>query len=191
MWNWRLQRKTADQQIQSDNVDVAINHTVQNVLTGRFIPGDRLKEAEISKATGLGLGYAREALQIMAGAKILSHQQNHGYRLLGMEEGQRTGCLDVLELSLSLALDLIAAGPQPQKFQAALHAFQHATAAPKDDVVDSLSRLFDLLDLLMAQSGNRYLPQVYLGARPVLLMSYLRQAVALKFKKAGPIAFHS
>lgn len=178
MWNWRLNRRPLDAGSQNDNVDLAIAHAVDSILSGRCSPGDKIKEADLAKGTGLGVGYAREALQLMTGAKILERQQNHGYRVRQLDGPQLAGYLDTLEITLTLALELIRDDQWAKQQDGALMNMLHARALAKPTRDETLlHNLFEIFDVLVEKSGSRYLPHVYVSLCPVLLAIYLMSAL--------------
>lgn len=178
MWNWRLNRRPLDAGSQNDNVDLAIAHAVDSILSGRCSPGDKIKEADLAQGTGLGVGYAREALQLMTGAKILERQQNHGYRVRRLDGPQLAGYLDTLETTLTLALELIRDGQWAIEDGGALTGMLQSRTAEKPAEDETLLyRLFEIFDVLVEKSGSRYLPHVYVSLCPVLLATYLRNAL--------------
>lgn len=65
--------------MRSDGVEAALDFLRRAVVTGQFVPGEKLNQADIAAKLGMSRIPVREALGILAAEGALTYEKNRGY----------------------------------------------------------------------------------------------------------------
>jgi DNA-binding GntR family transcriptional regulator len=154
------------------STDTVVNHITAGVLAGRFVPGQRLVEADITHALRVSRGPVREAFRRLDALGILSRTMHRG------------AC--VRTLSRTEAIDLMIAAESIDSLTARLAATAMSTRRGGRQLVARAAELrryrdkeYDLAgapqlrqhfyDILIAMTGNTQLPSLFPTMRIHLL----------------------
>lgn len=80
---------------QMDNVSTAVEMIRQKLLSGDYVPGDRLGEAEIAGELGISRTPVREALRILSSDGLVEINKNRGARVAEWSEEELTNVFEV------------------------------------------------------------------------------------------------
>jgi DNA-binding GntR family transcriptional regulator len=160
--------------------DGVVRDIVRGLYEGRYEPGQRLQEAQLTAAYGLSRGPVREALNALAvmGIVELTPQRGAQVRVLGIEEAIDTLVVAqaLIGLSARLAATNAIPGPLQDRLQAALETIQSfdadaggaAFAIARDSFYGSITGMASNLEL------SRVLPTVRIHLIRVQFRSVLR-----------------
>lgn len=130
----------------------------QALLSGRFAPGERLKERELVELLGVSRTLLREALRQIEAEGLIEIVPNRGpvVAVLSYEEAEEIyEVRGILEAQACTGFALRASGAQVQELEA---AFGELTAAARrGDVRGTLTWSDTFYDIIVAGSGNRVL----------------------------------
>lgn len=142
--------------------DLVVDAIVRGLRAGRYVPGQRLIEADLSADTGVSRGPVREALKRLAaeGVIVLTPHRGAYIRALTREEVRDT--LVVLEtltgLTARLAARRIGTGGSRRRFEAAL---AHLLGfRDRGDGIAFLDARRSFYDTLIEIGGNRELKRI-------------------------------
>lgn len=85
------------------SADIVFNGIVQGLYEGRYGPGQRLAEVDLTTTYGVSRGSVREALNRLAAAGIITLSLHRGAQIRALTRGDVADILEVLELMLGLA----------------------------------------------------------------------------------------
>jgi DNA-binding GntR family transcriptional regulator len=99
---------------------------LEGLYEGRFVPGQRLVEADLTRAYGVSRGSVREALSRLAAEGIVELNLHRGAQIRMMTRAEALNFITLLELLIGLAARLAAqklkgaakTSPERKKFQA-------------------------------------------------------------------------
>ncbi len=138
---------------------------VQGIRSGRYVPGQRLIEADLMEEFRSTRGPVREALRILAGDGIVELVSGKGARVKKLERDDLvelfpvlTGLLDV---TVRLAIPRLAEAPWRERLDSAMEALRRARAL--EDYGQFQLAGIRYADLLMDAAANRYL--IFLNAK--------------------------
>jgi DNA-binding GntR family transcriptional regulator len=112
------------------------------IVTGRFQPNQRLVEAELTRAFGVGRSAVRTALARLEQEGLVEHERHRGARVRLVEQREAVEILETRAVLEGLT---------------ARHAAQHATEDDVDGlrvILAEMRRLLDADDLLAASDRN-------------------------------------
>jgi DNA-binding GntR family transcriptional regulator len=168
----RSHTELTEADLEHSSTDVVINHIVSGVLAGRFVPGQRLVEADLTRALRISRGPVREAFRRLDALGILSRTMHRGacVRTLSRTEG-----IDLLlttepliGLVARLAADEVKAGNGWSDI--ALLGRELRSYRDRDpDLSNDPSQRQHFYDILIAIGGNTQLPSVFPTMRIHLL----------------------
>jgi DNA-binding GntR family transcriptional regulator len=137
---------------------------IERLLRERHVaPGDRLVEADLAKALGLGRGPIREALRILAGDGVVELTPNRGARIRIIDRGTLIEIMQVITSLFCLGADLFAARRPSERAIHALRAIAQEikTAAKRGDTHVLNLRFIEYHQIVFHFSGNKYLSQLF------------------------------
>lgn len=165
--------------------DQIVREIIRGLYQGRFVPGQKLTEAELTRRFGVGRGTVREALKRLAadGIVVVSLHRGANIRTLTREEARNT--LEVIEalaaLSAKLAAERLSSPSDVKLLQDANAAL---TAAKSDPNSFEFGRLRDRFYRQLAQiSGNGELSQLMPTVQAHLLRVQFRAAYGLEAER--------
>jgi DNA-binding GntR family transcriptional regulator len=164
--------RQADAESDISSSDRVVEHITSGILAGRFVPGQRLVEADLTHTLQVSRGPVREAFRRLDALGILARTMHRGASVRTLS---RTEALDLLAASepLSQLAGRLAAermATRPKGFDAA--AFERELKPFRDRVEDSRNLLGQrqrFYDLIIAMSGNTQLPSMMPNMRIQLL----------------------
>lgn len=188
--------------------DVVAERLRDGVRTGRYVPGQRLVEADLTSELKLSRGPVREALKLLAAEGLVELNRHRGAALRQLGRREVRDILTIQEsltsLAARLAAERIGEPGHRRRFKAAYTALLAAHGRGKDEsaVLDARVRFYVEL---VAIGGNRELarfvpiPQTNLlraqferhlptGERGLRREDYRRIASLILDGKAGPAA---
>jgi DNA-binding GntR family transcriptional regulator len=130
----------------------------QALLEGRFKPGEYLSDTALAREMNVSRGPVREALLILAQQGLITHEQNHGFSVLGFADRDHQE-IDEIRLRLeALALDLAGSRVTDED----IRKFEAFLAGTKDVSRQSPSAEWvkaelDFHGMIWELSGNRWL----------------------------------
>lgn len=161
---------------ESDSVsspDKVVAWIVKGILAGRFVPGQKLVEAELLQSLQVSRGPVREAFKRLHGEGIVTLTRHRGAHIRALARDEAADLLIVLEaltvLMATLAATAIKNGANARKMKEAFEVLESFREGKSTDNVLIGSRRY-FYDTLMLIGGNRQLPSIV----PVMLIHLLR-----------------
>lgn len=147
----------------SEDVTRAVQGIERLLRERRFAPGDRLVEADLANALGLGRGPIREALRILAGDGVVELNANRGARIRIIDKATLIEIMQVITSLFCLGADLFATRRPSERAIHALRAITHEIkSAAKRGAADLLNlRFIEYHQIVFHFSGNKYLSQLF------------------------------
>lgn len=153
--------------------DRVVRWIVKGILSGRYVPGQKLVEAELLQTLKVSRGPVREAFKRLHGEGIVSLTRHRGAHIRALAREEAADLLVILEaltaLSARLSAVAVKEGANPRQMKEAfetLKSFQNATS--QDNTLIGRRRYF--YDTLMQIGGNTQLPKIM----PIMLIHLLR-----------------
>lgn len=141
----------------------------------RFVPGQRLVEADLAAQFGVGRNAVREAMQRLAADGIVDVQRHKGATIKTLTLQETMHVLDVAERIAGLlahtAAQGVGSGHSPAPLQAALQALDQAQQELDDDAFARARRNFyrSLLDAAGSRELRRLFPSIQM---PIVYAQY-------------------
>jgi DNA-binding GntR family transcriptional regulator len=189
-----LDRETTLQLSSPDHVARAL---LDGIKSGRYVPGQRLIEADLTAELSVSRGPVREALKQLSAEGVVRLIANRGAYIRKLTRREVTDILVIQEtltaLAARLAAENIALADNRQQFQIAYERLM--SFRDRDDsnaVLDERARFYETL---VVMSGNRELSRFVPIPQTNLLRTQLSQHLAPKdrdrqFKEYENIARH-
>ncbi|AEG50959.1 transcriptional regulator, GntR family [Sphingobium chlorophenolicum L-1] len=160
--------------------EVIVRDVVRGLYEGRYEPGQRLREAELTQAYGVSRGPVREALNVLAARNIVELTPQRGARLRVLPIGEAIDTLVVAQNLVGLAARLAARNHDDAagraRLQAALDA--HAAFPPEGGGAELAVARDNFYGALTAMAANiqlsRILPSVHIHLIRVQFRPMLR-----------------
>lgn len=144
----------------SDRVAQAIT---DNIMIGRYVPGQRFIEGDLARDLQVSRGTIREALKHLSAERVISLEPHRGAYVRVLTKDEALELLEVLGALVGLALTLAAAridlGDHRRKLTAA-YARLRADGAKSDRILHSTDRS-SFYDVIFDIAQNRELWRVY------------------------------
>ncbi|WP_066554630.1 GntR family transcriptional regulator [Croceicoccus bisphenolivorans] len=175
--------------------EVVVRDIIQGLYDGRYEPGQRIYEAQLTAAHGISRGPVREALNALAAMNIVSlvPQKGAQVRVLGVDEAIET--LVVAQTLIALAARLAAEsnrdGPAFARFQEAARALQRFKSgdSTNSDYAVARDSFYGALTALASNAElSRVLPTVRVHLIRTQFRSILRADDATWLRDYGRIA---
>lgn len=149
---------------------------VQGLYEGRFVPGQRLIEADLTRIYGVSRGSVREALNRLAAERIVSLNLHRGAQIRSLTRVEVRDILILLELMIGLAARLAAKsidrGDARNRFAVILD--QLMAFEPRPDSFDLVRARNAFYRTLVEMGGNQELARVLPGMHVHLLRVQFR-----------------
>ncbi len=164
-------KRTPDNSLARSKVEQITGHLIDGITKGRFVPGQRLVESDLTTELGISRGPLREAMQLLAARGLLELIPNRGARIKNLHPEDLRQRLHLLEVLSSLAIKSIS----PKTITAFLHdnALYHAPA----DASFLISKVVDFYCHLARLNNNHLLAEYILN----LNLNYFSRHIILHF----------
>lgn len=167
--------KPRPRQKRPSSTDTIVAAVKQGILTGRYLPGQRLLESDLREEYQVSRGPVREALTRLAGEGVVTAGPDRGTYIRALTRTDALNLLQVLKLLIDLAVRLAAVrcryAENRQKLQAAYERLERSIAEG-DSVMLSIERT-RFYDTLFEVAGNPELAR----AHPTVAAQILRAQV--------------
>ncbi len=132
---------------------------VRGILERRYMPGERLTEAELTSAYGVGRSTVREAFRILAASGAIELTRHRGAVICTLTEADCRDLLDVTEFLLGLAARAAARGIEFGDSRARLGKVAQALARKHDarTLPKVLDERLDFYNTMLRIAANREL----------------------------------
>lgn len=139
-----------------DRVVTAIR---QGLMTGRFVPGQRLVEADIHQTLGVSRGPIREAMKRLSAEGVVTLQPHRGACIRALTRSDAVDLLQALEVIVGLAAQLAAQKIEGSGNQALLEARYRRLAelGPAADLVPQAIERTGFYEAIFKIADNREL----------------------------------
>jgi DNA-binding GntR family transcriptional regulator len=150
----------------------AVDKLREAIVSGHFLPGQRLVEAELCRALGISRGSVREALRRLEGERLVVITPHRGPSVTELSWEEASQIYDVRALLEGEAAALAArraTAAQREAMDRALTEFDVAVAA--EDVLGRIQSTARFYDAVLAACGNGVIEEMLRGllARIALL----------------------
>lgn len=143
--------------------DQVVDHITSNILAGRYVPGQRLVEADVTHTLRVSRGPVREAFRRLDALGILSQSLHRGACVRTLSRSEAIDLLRAAEPLAVLAARLAAErfksrppGFDGQRFEKDLKPFRDR----EEDTRNLLGQRCHFYDVLITLSGNSALPSL-------------------------------
>ncbi|MBW7836784.1 MAG: GntR family transcriptional regulator [Sphingomonadales bacterium] len=142
--------------------EVATSYIENAIREGRYLPGQRLVEADLAAETKLGIGPIREALRVLAGEGVIDLVPYKGARIRRLEKKDLISILQALKGVGYTGLTLVAEAARQGKDVSALNDAMAVIrmSARRTNVATFMIRVADFHTVVHALSGNDYLDKI-------------------------------
>jgi DNA-binding GntR family transcriptional regulator len=156
--------------------DQVVEHITSSILAGRYVPGQRLIEADLTHALRVSRGPVREAFRRLDALGILTRTMHRGACVRTLDRTEAMHLLLAVEpligLTARLAAEQLALRPMTRdagNFERKLQPYRDG----QEDVGNPLVHRRHFYDVLVAMSGNTQLPSLF----PTMRLHLLRLQV--------------
>jgi len=154
------------------STDRVVNHITAGVLAGRYVPGQRLVEADLTRMLRVSRGPVREAFRRLDALGILSRTMHRGACVRTLSREEAVDLIIAIEGIDMLTSRLAAAAVRNGGASRQLGALKRALRAYRDreyDLTGMPQKRQQFYDLLIAIAGNSQLPSLFPTMRIHLL----------------------
>jgi DNA-binding GntR family transcriptional regulator len=160
----------ADDDVSS--TDRVVNHITAGILAGRYVPGQRLVEADLTRALRVSRGPVREAFRRLDALGILSRTMHRGAGVRTLSRAEAVDLMIAIEGIDMLTSQLAAKAVKNRDGGRELLALERALRPYRDrayDLAGMPQKRQQFYDLLIAITGNSQLPSLFPTMRIHLL----------------------
>lgn len=161
---------TADEEVSS--TDRVVNHITAGVLAGRYVPGQRLVEADLTRTLRVSRGPVREAFRRLDALGILSRTMHRGACVRTLSRAEAVDLMIAIEGIDMLTSRLAATAVRNRTGGRHLITLERALRPYRDreyDLAGMPQQRQQFYDLLIAIAGNSQLPSLFPTMRIHLL----------------------
>ncbi len=154
------------------STDRVVNHITAGVLAGRYVPGQRLVESDLTRALRVSRGPVREAFRRLDALGILSRAMHRGACVRTLSRAEAVDLMIAIEGIETLTSRLAATAVKNRSGGRQLVALERALRPYRDgeyDLAAMPSKRQQFYDLLIAITGNSQLPSLFPTMRIHLL----------------------
>lgn len=154
------------------SADRVVNHITAGVLAGRYVPGQRLVEADLTRALRVSRGPVREAFRRLDALGILSRTMHRGACIRNLTRAEATDLMVAIEAIDMLTSRLAASAVKNRIGGRALADLERALRPYRDreyDLAGMPQKRQQFYDILVAMAGNSQLPSLFPTMRIHLL----------------------
>jgi DNA-binding GntR family transcriptional regulator len=152
--------------------DRVINHITSGVLAGRYVPGQRLVEADLTRILRVSRGPVREAFRRLDALGILSRTMHRGACVRTLSREEAVDLMIAIERIDMLTSNLAAQAIKNRAGSRQLAALERALRPYRNreyDLTGMPQKRQQFYELLIAISGNSQLPSLFPTMRIHLL----------------------
>lgn len=170
----RLARSITGERIDDDfsSTDRVVNHITAGVLAARYVPGQRLVEADLTQTLQVSRGSVREAFRRLDAQGIVSRAMHRGASVRALSRGEAIDLMVAAEgidsLTARLAATAVKARNGGREFATLERALQRY-GNREYDLADMPQQRQRFYDILIAMTGNSQLPSLFPTMRIHLL----------------------
>jgi DNA-binding GntR family transcriptional regulator len=174
--------------------DYIFNDIVQGLYEGRFVPGQRLVEMDLTKSYGVGRGSVREALSRLSAEGIVTLNLHRGAHIRALTRSEVRNILVLLELliglSARLAAEQIGEAEHRKTFTASFgNLMSFETKSDTYELVRARNRFYrTIVDIGGNTELARVLPSMHVHLVRVQFRAYQTEAEAERFEDYRRIA---
>lgn len=154
------------------STDRVVNHITDGILAGRYVPGQRLVEADLTHALRVSRGPVREAFRRLDALGILSRTMHRGACVRTLTRAEAIDLMIAAEGLDGLTARLAAAAVRHRKGGRGLGTLERALRPYRDreyDLAGMPQQRQRFYDILIAMTGNSQLPSLFPTMRIHLL----------------------
>ncbi len=154
------------------STDRVVNHITAGVLAGRYVPGQRLVEADLTYSLRVSRGPVREAFRRLDALGILSRTMHRGACVRTLSRAEAIDLMVAVESMDSLTSRLAATAVQNRAGGRSLLALERALTAYRDRAYDLASLPQErqrFYEILVQMTGNSQLQSLFPTMRVHLL----------------------
>lgn len=153
---------------------------VNEIVSGRFRPGDRLREVEIAQLLGVSRTPIREAVRALEAEGLISIEPRQGFVIAKLTRVQISALFEYRETLEGLATEVAAAKVTDDDLARLAEILQEEDSADADDLEKLVRCNVDFHATIYKSTGNRFLIQSLESLRTSLA---LVPGTALIYKK--------
>jgi len=154
------------------STDRVVNHITAGVLAGRYVPGQRLVESDLTRGLRVSRGPVREAFRRLDALGILSRAMHRGACVRTLSRAEATDLMIAIEALDVLTSRLAATAVKNRTGGRLLGAFERDLRPYRDreyDLAAMPGQRQQFYDILIAMTGNSQLPSLFPTMRIHLL----------------------
>jgi len=154
------------------STDRVVNHITAGILAGRYVPGQRLVEADLTRALRVSRGPVREAFRRLDALGILSRTMHRGACVRTLSRAEAVDLMVAIEGIDMLTSQLAAKAVKNRDGGRELVALERALRPYRDrayDLAGMPQQRQQFYDFLIAITGNSQLPSLFPTMRIHLL----------------------
>lgn len=154
------------------STDRVVNHITAGVLAGRYVPGQRLVESDLTRGLRVSRGPVREAFRRLDALGILSREMHRGACVRTLSRSEAIDLMIAIEALDILTSRLAATAVKNRTGGRSLVALERALRPYRDgeyNLVALPGQRQQFYDILIAMTGNSQLPSLFPTMRIHLL----------------------
>ena len=167
------------------SVDFIVAEILRGLHEGRYVPGQKLTETDLTRNFGVGRGSVREALRKLESEGVVTASLHRGARIRVFS---RDGVRDVLEVyehqaCLAAALAAKRIGDRNEVDQLQIILAELAAQLQRDELFETARLRYRFLAEVVALSGNKELRRLMPRFDVTVLRAQFRSVFDLQFAK--------
>ena len=175
--------ETAADVVRTGSVDLVVSEILRGVHEGRYVPGQKLIEADLTRKIGVGRGTVREAIRKLEANGLVAASLHRGARIRSFSREGARDVIEVYEHLITLAARLAAERlPRTKDADALRDALAEMTEQLKRGDTYEMSQLrYQFLASVIALANNSELRKLLPGFHAVILRAQFRSIFDLEF----------
>lgn len=157
---------------EASSTDRVVKHITASILAGRYVPGQRLVEADLTRILKVSRGPVREAFRLLGAMGVLSRTMHRGACVRTLTRTEAIDLMTAIEGLDALTARLAATAVKAHRGGSKMAELQQSLRPYRDkefDLTGSPELRQRFYDILMALTGNSQLPSVFPTMRVHLL----------------------
>lgn len=170
----RLIQVTPTDRVETEcsSTDRVVNHITKAIMAARYVPGQRLVEADLTHTLRVSRGSVREAFRRLDALGIVTREMHRGASIRALSRSEAIDLMVAAEGIDSLTARLAARAVQTRNGEQDFTALERALQRYSDRVYElsgAPQRRQRFYDILIAMTGNSQLPSLFPTMRIHLL----------------------